>query len=159
MNRKVVWNACYGGFGLSPLATKMFYELKHPEETLYFYERKSDWGTEKDTYTKIPEDKIEGFISFNIITLSKDLGDSFTLSRDDRNSELYQEFNNHYIWIPDFERHDPDLVRVVETLGEDRASGNCAKLVITDIGESKYHIDEYDGYESVITELGDDYWK
>ena len=159
MNRKVVWNACYGGFGLSPLATKMFYELKHPGETIYFYERESDWETDKDTYTKIPEDKIERVRSFNVTTLSKDLGDSFTLSRNDRNSELYQEFNNHYIWISDFERHDPDLVKVVETLGEDRASGDCAKLVVTDIGESKYHIDEYDGYESVITELGDDYWK
>ena len=155
MNRKVVWNACYGGFGLSPLATKMFYELKHPGETVYFYKRKFDWGAE--TYTKIPEDRIEEVSSFNVITLSKDLGDSFTLFRDDRNSELYQEFNNHYIWISDFERHGPDLVRVVETLG-DRASDDCAKLVVTDIGESKYHIDEYDGYESVITELGDDYW-
>jgi hypothetical protein len=159
MNRKVVWNACYGGFGLSPLATKMFYELKHPGETIYFYERKSDWETEKDTYTKIPEDKIEGFkSSFNVITLSKDLGNSFTLFRGGGNSELYQEFIDHFICIPNFERHDPDLVRVVETLG-DRASGDCAKLVVTDIGESKYHIDEYDGYESVITELEDDYWK
>lgn len=156
MNRKVVWNSCYGGFRLSPLATKMFYELKHPGETVYFYKREFDWKTE--TYTKIPEDRIEEVSSFNVITLSKDLGDSFTLSRDDRNSELlYQEFNNHFIWIPDFERHDPDLVMVVETLG-DRASGDCAKLVVTDIGESKYHIDEYDGYETVITELGDDYW-
>ena len=41
----------------------------------------------------------------------------------------------------------------------DRASGRLCKMVVTDIGESKYHIDEYDGYESVITELGDDYWK
>ena len=124
----------------------------------YFYERKSDWGTNKDTYTKIPENKIKRVKSFNVTILSKDLGDSFTLSRDDRNSELYQEFNNHYIWIPNFERHDPDLVKVVETLG-DKASGECAKLVVTDIGDSKYHIDEYDGYESVITELGDNYWK
>ncbi len=158
MNRKVVWNACYGGFELSPLATKMFYELKHPGETVYFYERKSDLGTNKDTYTKIPENKIKRVKSFNVTILSKDLGDSFTLSRDDRNSELYQEFNNHYIWIPNFERHDPDLVKVVETLG-DKASGECAKLVVTDIGDSKYHINEYDGYESVITELGDNYWK
>lgn len=157
MNRKVVWNACYGGFGLSLLATKMLYELKHPGETVYFYEQKSDWEIKKDTYTKISEDKIEEVRSF-YVTLSKDLGDSFTLSRDDRNSKLYQEFNNHYIWIDDFERHDPNLVKVVETLG-DRASGECAKLVVTDIGESKYHIDEYDGYESVITSLGDDYWK
>ena len=126
MNRKVVWNACYGGFGLSPLATKMFYELKHPGETIYFYERESDWETDKDIYTKIPEDK---------------------------------RFNNHYIWNTNIERHDPDLISIVEELGTEKASGRCARLKIEDIGEEHYHIDEYDGYESVITSLGDDYWK
>ena len=57
------------------------------------------------------------------------------------------------------ERHDPDLISIVEELGTEKASGKCARLKVEDIGEEHYHINDYDGYESVITSLGDDYWK
>lgn len=49
------------------------------------------------------------------------------------------------------ERSDPDLIRVIEALGEE-ANGRCAALDITEIPEgTKYRIDEYDGYEQVMT--------
>lgn len=47
-------------------------------------------------------------------------------------------------------RHNQDLVRCVETLGE-RANGECAKLEIKHIEGNQYRITEYDGYESVET--------
>ena len=47
-------------------------------------------------------------------------------------------------------RHNQDLVRCVETLGE-RAGGECAKLGIEHIKGNQYRITEYDGYESVET--------
>lgn len=55
----------------------------------------------------------------------------------------------------DFVRHDLALVHVVEELGE-AASGMFAKLAIFELPDgASYRIDEYDGYESVMTP--DDY--
>lgn len=51
-------------------------------------------------------------------------------------------------------RHDKRLVEVVETLGEERASGSCSELVIVEISTPCYRIDEYDGMESVETPEG-----
>lgn len=47
-------------------------------------------------------------------------------------------------------RHHKDLVAVVEALGP-KASGSCAKLEIITIDINQYRIDEYDGFEEVIT--------
>lgn len=46
-------------------------------------------------------------------------------------------------------RTDPDVVAVVESLGE-KANGNCAKLKVVEIPDGvRWEIDEYDGIESV----------
>ena len=45
-------------------------------------------------------------------------------------------------------RHDPLLVKVVETLGE-KASADFSQLEIREISGSKYIIKEYDGMESI----------
>lgn len=103
---KVVYNACYGGFGLSLEATKLL--------------------AEKKGLTLEIQEPYAG------ITLCK-IGDS-------------------YFSVDDYERHDPDLVAVVEELGS-RANGMCAKLVVEEVS-GLYRIDEYDGYESI--EVPDD---
>ena len=46
-------------------------------------------------------------------------------------------------------RHDPVLVQVVEELGE-KSFGDCAYLTVGEV-DGLYRIDEYDGYESLIT--------
>ena len=153
MNRKVVWNACYGGFGLSPLAEKMLYETKHPGETVYTY--KMDWET--NLYLKVDPQNLPSGSGF-FVSLTYDFGDSFCLSEEDRDSKINRLFESHFIQYEDIERHDPDLVRIVEELGSDKASGQNANLKIMDIGIQKYHIDEYDGFETVVTNLKDDYW-
>ena len=48
------------------------------------------------------------------------------------------------------DRHNEDLVEVVETLGDD-ANGRCARLVVVEIDGYLYRIDEYDGMESIET--------
>lgn len=55
------------------------------------------------------------------------------------------------------ERHDPLLVRMVETLGSEAASGRFAKLVVRELEQPLYRIDEYDGAESV-EEPGHVHW-
>ena len=88
---KVVYNACYGGFGLSDIAMTRYWELKGE--------------TKPETWW------------------------------------------DHYL-----DRADPMLVQVVEELGSD-ASDNCADLKIRNVpAGSLYRIEEYDGYESVVTQ-------
>ena len=56
------------------------------------------------------------------------------------------------------ERHDKRLVKVVEALGSELASGDCANLVIETIYHPVYRVSEYDGYESIHTQDMDDSW-
>ena len=48
-------------------------------------------------------------------------------------------------------RNDARLIKIVEQLGED-ANGMCAKLEIVEIPDTAtdYHVEEYDGLETVI---------
>ena len=48
------------------------------------------------------------------------------------------------------ERHDPDLVRIVEDLGAE-ANGQFASLSVYEFNGNIYRIEAYDGCESVIT--------
>ena len=47
-------------------------------------------------------------------------------------------------------RHDPDLVYVVEHLGTEKASGECAELVVEELYNYIYRIEDYDGSERVV---------
>lgn len=81
MNRKVVWNACYGGFNLSPRAEKMLYEKKHPGETVYFYKEiydKSD-DIRIHTYHKVDEKDLDSCDAFSIHCISLDFGKEITI--------------------------------------------------------------------------------
>ena len=48
-------------------------------------------------------------------------------------------------------RHDPRLVRVVETMGSDLASGPCSALRVAEVSGSKYRVYQYDGAETIQT--------
>lgn len=58
------------------------------------------------------------------------------------------EFGNYL--DGEIDRHNEDLVEVVEILGDD-ANGRFARLVIEEINGNLYRIDEYDGMESIET--------
>lgn len=60
---------------------------------------------------------------------------------------VHREGRFNYVSV-DLERHDPLLVRMVETLGS-AANGDCAKLFVHTMEQPLYRIDEYDGSESV----------
>lgn len=78
---------------------------------------------------------------------------SFGLSEKvmDRLVEMLGYDEDGYIRDFDGERDNPNLVAVVEELG-DEANAMCAKLEIVEIPDeaTDYYIDEYDGLESVI---------
>lgn len=48
-------------------------------------------------------------------------------------------------------RHDPDLVAVVEELGDKAAGSRHAKLEVVEVETDRYIITEYDGGETLIT--------
>jgi hypothetical protein len=54
-----------------------------------------------------------------------------------------------YHFAGDIPRDDPDLIRIVEEMGEE-ANGECAKLKIVEIPDDvNWYVEEYDGCEWV----------
>ena len=127
---KIVYNACYGGFGLSHEAVMRYAEIKGIK--LYFNKDYSMYN-----YYLIPVDE------YNRIRAeeeAKPVGPG-----------RFKESNAACFSVCSIERTDPILVQVIEELGE-RANGDYAKLMIEELpAGTLYRIDEYDGYESVKT--------
>lgn len=71
-----------------------------------------------------------------------------------KTSDRWARFGCH---LSGLDRHDPDLVRCVETLGSLESSGGLAHLEIAEIKGNRYRIAEYDGAEDVIEPEDEDY--
>lgn len=129
---KVVYNACYGGFGLSEEAIQRYWEIKGQQVWI----EKSLWGS---TVWLVPlEERME----------QKSTEEYASMSMEERTT--YNEAYLAQSWYDrNVDRHDPALVQVVEELG-DKASGEYARLRIAEVS-GPYRIDEYDGSESVET--------
>jgi len=139
--RKVVVNKCYGGFGLSMEALKMYYELKGI--TAFFYVRdyeEDKRGTDQE-YVQITSPADER--GLYTIVVDTDLGP--TCSDKDLNNRKKVK----YLSDSNIERDDVDLVKVVKKL-KDKANGRFANLHITEVPEDvNWEIGEYDGQEWV----------
>ena len=126
---KVVVNKCFGGYSLSPLATKEIATLKGKE--CYFF----DYSFQNRTYTPLDITKCSTALMWSAFSVN-----------DPNSYHLAEEISLSY---KDLNRDDTDLVKVVETLGE-KANGLFAKLEIIEIPDGvEYEIDEYDGMESI----------
>lgn len=130
---KIVYNACYGGFGLSYEAVMRYAELKG----LTLYPRKEGSFNSYYYYLCSPED----FDRIRQEDSKKPTNNRFARS------------NAMYFSVNAISRSDPALVQVVEELGSNKASGQYACLKIFDLEPGTlYRIDEYDGYERVATQ-------
>lgn len=138
---KIVKNACYGGYSLSPLAVKRLAELKGKE--CYFFT-----GGIGSDYKPIALKDLEHslfWLAFSIPNPNE------VLTKESRDN--IRKFNKAYEKIsldsrPE-DRTDKDLIKVIEELG-DKANGACAKLKIVEIPDGiEYEIDEYDGIETI----------
>ena len=119
---RVVYNACYGGFGLSAEAVRRYAEIAG----ITLYEHTDDFFT---AWYRVPREEYERLLA---------AGD-------------YEAANEAYFSVSDMSRTDPALVQVVEELGE-RANDSFAQLFVAEVpAGTRYRIDEYDGLESVMT--------
>lgn len=129
---KVVYNACYGGFGLSKEAVQRYWEIKGQQVWI------EDERWEFKVWLVPPEERLKPQTTQEI----------FAMSQDERIA--YNKAYSAQSWYyGDVVRHDPALVQVVEEL-KDKANAEYAKLRIHEIS-GPYRIDEYDGFESVET--------
>lgn len=121
---KIVINRCYGSFELSEEA----------------YERLIALG--------VPRCPVDGNDHGRAIS---DL--DHPESRRDQSTQGMRVLAGRYgaYWLKsDAERGHPLMVRVVEELGSERASGQFAKLKIVEVPDGvDFEIDEYDGIETV----------
>lgn len=121
---KVVINKCYGGFGLSKKAVMRYAELAGI--TLHH-----DSDGFCDHYHKVPAEQY------------KKLYEKSQRTRD------YTTINGLYFSVSSIARNDPNLVQVVEELGEE-SWGGYAELAIVDIPDGvQWEIVEYDGIEHI----------
>lgn len=134
MAYKVVINTCFGGFGLSVEAEKLFWERKLGKE-IFVYD-----ANEKD-YTKVSD--LTQVSEWNVHFTEEDYGE---------NPEDITELN---LW--GIERHDPVLVQLVEELGS-KADGECSRLRVEEIPCPMYKIQYYDGNETIKTPFSDEDW-
>lgn len=130
---KVVYNNCFGGFGLSHRGIMRYAELKGL--TLY------PFVDQRDKDGRLQFGKVKA-------ATSAELESAFLV-----HYCTTPEYSNDSYWSGrDIERDDPALVQTVEELG-DLANGQCAKLAIEEVpAGTLYRIDEYDGNESVMTQ-------
>jgi hypothetical protein len=129
---KIVYNACYGVFGLSHEAVLRYAELKGI--TLYH-------NTESRVFTHYYLCPPEEFKRLQ----DEDHSNPIRQGRYERSNAMY------FSPSEDIERNDPALVQVVEELG-DKANTKYSKLRIAEVpAGTLYRIDEYDGQESVET--------
>jgi hypothetical protein len=150
--RKVVINACFGGFSLSPLAVKRMAELQG-RECYFFAMQREPLDIHKYHPVAVEDAKNDMMVSaFDIpdahVRLMGRSDDWHTLSMEERQARN-AEYSKHSIHDRDIPRHDPHLIQVVEELGA-AASGMCAELRIVEIpADVEYEIDEYDGNEHI----------
>lgn len=132
---KIVFNNCYGGFGLSEAGVFRYAEIKgitlYPERGCF----------DNTTYWIVPPDKRMPSLT----------GEAWLYS-DTKERQSYNEaYRRLTISSHDIQRTDPALVQTVEELGK-MANGRYASLAIAEVPKGqRYRIDEYDGNESIMT--------
>ncbi len=122
MKHKIVYNNCYGGYALSDKAIDWL----------------SEHGSER-TRQFITQKKIEANERI------KDYDPKVRVTANSTRKFYIMDAVRNFL-----ERHDPDLVAVVEALGKE-VNDTFSSLAIEEIARDMYNIEEYDGKETVVT--------
>jgi hypothetical protein len=142
---KVILNKCYGGYTLSHDAKMELLKVKHTGA--YPYVCSSNYDGKTITLLDMPYNSENATYGLDIVYMEGPIEETPCVMHED---DFMQEAKTANDIFSSTERDDPDLVAVVERLGE-RASGSCSKLVVVDIDDDiqDYEISEYDGFETL----------
>lgn len=143
---KVVINKCYGGFSLSDAVYLKLIEYGIPCRA-YIEQKRGEnnlW---------LPEPLNDGEVIFDRELTPPETDEMSALWHKNKNSGS-RLFSNRYweTWIKD-RRDDPRLIKAIEEIGTELASGDYARLKIIEIPDgTKYTVEEYDGQEWIAEE-------
>ena len=138
---KIVLNQCYGGFSLSNMAQALY--IMANGQTPYFYKDCSTYSKDgawkrTDKYVHVDLKDIET-TEWRLYCTTQYQG------------EILHDYPEHIFRDREIDRCDPILVSIVEIIGQE-ASSKFAKLNILEVDDDTlYRIEEYDGYEYLIT--------
>ena len=142
---KIVINTCYGGYGISALALQELAKRKGRE--CYFFTS----NIRLRTHTPITVEQTKDVLMWSAYSVPNP--DDFRLNERDSDG-LYKSANERALKISlnslEEDRTDPDLISIVEELG-DEANTRFSKLKVIEIPDDcDWEINDYDGIESVI---------
>lgn len=142
---KIVINKCYGGFGLSDAAEDaLIGKCEHATlvEPIEYYGGPGSAYYEATKDRKGPNDWRESYE--RDLARFKEGGSSVCTTRFHNGKVICDDHRS------DENRTCPELIKVVEALGEEAASGQLAELRIVEIPDGvEWEISEYDGVESI----------
>ena len=131
--KKIMYNDCYGGFGISGFA-KIEYAKRVLHEPFKVY--RDEYSDKELTEAEIA--KLSEAPNLHSIHIIKNNGEEF-------------RFPNW--WWDQSSRRDPILLSLIDEYGSEKISSSCAKIKIEEIDEDAWYkiIDLGDGVESVLT--------
>lgn len=148
---RILYNNCYGGFGLSVKAIIMYLEaILHKQVFAY-----------DSTHKKIADVSSASTVDpyWCIFVTDTNMIPDHDLTLSDR--KTLDEYSKHHLddKMSDISfRKDPVLIAIFDKIGSDEFSGSCARIEADTVPDgSLYAITEHDGLETVEYRYADDW--
>lgn len=151
--KKIVINKCFGGFSISPEIAIELFKIENKVDKVHIYCEldEDECNPIINGYRRIDNFEFDEFGDFNNADVNRwsayiticDLGELVKYKDLENNNSKYLLTAQQ-----DVDREDFNLINMIEKLGSNRCSGECAKLKIIEIPkEVEYEIQDYDGNE------------
>jgi hypothetical protein len=150
---KVVINSCFGGFGLSAKAIKLWATRKGRK--CFFFVNPSVPKLDIHKYQSVTIGEAEKAFMWHAFDIPNPdevlecYGENWHNLSDKEKQNQNALYSQHSLYHNNIKRTDPDLIAVVELLGK-AANGKHAELSVVEIPDDvEWEIEEYDGNEHI----------